>query len=101
MQIMPATAAQYGGAGANLMDAATNFDLGTKIFADLMKRFNNDVTKALTAYNAGPGRGGIPLATGENATFAAMCCRRVPRQPGDVLAQTEAQRRAAELRRGS
>ena len=98
MQIMPGTAAQYGQAGANLKDAATNIELGAKIFADLMKRFNNDVTKALTAYNAGPGRGGIPLPTGENATFAADVLRRIPRQPGDILAQTEAQRRAAELR---
>ena len=96
MQIMPGTAAQYGGAGANLKDAATNIELGAKIFADLMKRFNNDVTKALTAYNAGPGRGGIPLPTGENATFARDVLRRIPREPGDVLRQTEAQRRAAE-----
>ena len=97
MQIMPGTATQYGGAGKNLLDAATNIDLGTKIFADLMQRFGNDMNKALTAYNAGPGRGGIPLPTGENATFAADVRRRIPRGPGDVLAQTEAQRRVAEL----
>ena len=97
MQIMPGTAAQYGGAGKNLLDAATNIELGTKIFADLMRRFNGDLDKALTAYNAGPGRGGIPLPTGENATFARDVRRRIPSGPGDVLEQTARQRRAAEL----
>ena len=97
MQIMPSTAAQYGGAGKNLFDAATNIELGTKIFADLMRRFNGDIDKALTAYNAGPGRGGIPLPTGPNATYAPDVRRLIPRGPGDVLEQTAAQRRAAEL----
>ena len=62
-----------------------------------MQRFKDDLDKALTAYNAGPGRGGIPLPTGENATFALDVRRRIPRTPGDVLEQTAAQRRVAEL----
>lgn len=39
----------------DLYDPEQNIAAGTKYFAQLLKQFNNDVTLALAAYNAGPG----------------------------------------------
>jgi len=53
MQLMPATASRY-----NVLDpydAQQNLRGGMQFFADLMKRYQNDIRLALAAYNAGAG----------------------------------------------
>jgi soluble lytic murein transglycosylase-like protein len=52
MQLMPATAAQY---GADPLDPAQNVEAGTAYLRDLLLKYNGDVAAALAAYNAGPG----------------------------------------------
>lgn len=62
MQFMPPTAQQYGVAP---FDPASSIDGGARYLRDLMKKYNGDVSLALTAYNWGPGnvdafqRGGV------------------------------------------
>jgi len=61
MQLRPSTAAAFApGAGvdgemtkAALSDPDTNIKVGTRYFAYLVKRYDNDVQLALAAYNAG------------------------------------------------
>jgi soluble lytic murein transglycosylase-like protein len=62
MQVIPATAERYGLASdarrsvvQKLMDPATNLSIGTRYLAELIGRFENDLTLALAAYNAGEG----------------------------------------------
>ena len=60
MQVIPATAERYGVIAdakrtiqQKLMDPATNVRIGTHYLADLLRRFENDLTLALAGYNAG------------------------------------------------
>ncbi|WP_246099586.1 lytic transglycosylase domain-containing protein [Methylibium rhizosphaerae] len=56
MQIMPATGARYGvGAARDLLDPATNIDVGTRYLRDLHEMFDGRVELVLAAYNAGEG----------------------------------------------
>ncbi len=62
MQIMPATGERYGVAPnarrtleQQLFDPATNLRIGTRYMRDLLKRFDQDLSLALAAYNAGEG----------------------------------------------
>jgi soluble lytic murein transglycosylase-like protein len=61
-QLMPATAAGLG--IANPSDPVQNIEGGAKYLRQQLDRFGGDVTKALAAYNAGPGAvqryGGVP-----------------------------------------
>jgi soluble lytic murein transglycosylase-like protein len=61
-QLMPATAASLG--VTDVTDPVQALDGGAKYLAQQLKAFGGDVTKALAAYNAGPGAvqryGGVP-----------------------------------------
>ncbi|MBN1636854.1 MAG: lytic transglycosylase domain-containing protein [Deltaproteobacteria bacterium] len=52
MQLLPDTAAEMG--VADPWDPAENIRAGTRYIAQLLKRYDGDLVKALAAYNAGP-----------------------------------------------
>lgn len=52
MQLMPGTAHEY---GADPKDPKQNVEAGTKYLRDLLVKYDGRVSRALAAYNAGPG----------------------------------------------
>jgi soluble lytic murein transglycosylase-like protein len=62
MQLMPGTAAQFG--VDDPMNPADNLGAGAKFLGQLLSRYAGNVSLALAAYNAGPGKvdahGGVP-----------------------------------------
>jgi hypothetical protein len=68
MQLMPATARTL---SADPRDPAQNIDAGARLLRDLLIKYDGDVVKALSAYNAGEGavdryRGMPPYAETQN-----------------------------------
>jgi hypothetical protein len=93
MQLMPQTASQLG--VMNPLDPIANVEGGTLYLRQLLDRYNNDLVKALAAYNAGPGRvdqyGGVPPYAETQAYVTEivrdfnrqkLAERRVPAAPG-------------------
>lgn len=72
MQLMPATAAGLGVGDPS--DPKQNLEGGVKYLAQQLQAFGGDITKALAAYNAGPGNvqkyGGVPPFS-ETRTYVA------------------------------
>jgi soluble lytic murein transglycosylase-like protein len=62
MQLMPATAVELG--VGNAFDPKENVDAGARLLKQLLKMYGGDVTLAVGAFNAGPGKvnqaGGLP-----------------------------------------
>ena len=56
MQLMPATSEQFG--VKDPFDPHQNVEAGTKLLKQLLTKYNNDVSLALAAYNAGEGARG-------------------------------------------
>ena len=54
MQLMPATAEQLG--VKDSFDPMENVDAGARFLRQLLTRYDGDVLKAVSAYNAGPAR---------------------------------------------
>ena len=52
MQLLPETAVRFG--VKDIFDPKENIDAGTHYLHDLLQLYNNDLTLALAAYNAGP-----------------------------------------------
>lgn len=64
MQLMPATADRFGVRRSELFEPARNLEAGTRYLSWLLRRFPEDLPRALAAYNAGEGAvdryGGVP-----------------------------------------
>ena len=79
MQLMPATARQFG--VRNVFDPRQNVAAGARFLKTLMERYEGDLTLALGAYNAGPGRvdeaGGVP-AIQETQDYISAILSAVP-----------------------
>ena len=97
-QLMPGTAAALG--CTNPRDPAQNIDAGAKYLSQQLKAFGGDVTKALAAYNAGPGAvqryGGVPPYA-ETQNYV----RQVQAYAAEYRSQSQSQPAAASAAPGS
>ena len=76
-QLMSGTARQMGVPAGQEFDPEANIRGGFRYLAEMIKLAGGNIERALTMYNAGPARRGIPLPTGENATYAQDVLRRI------------------------
>jgi len=86
MQLMPATAREY---GAEATDPRQNVEAGTQYLRDLLLKYQHDdhqVLRALAAYNAGPGTvdryHGVPPYR-ETIDYITRVLRKYPKASGD------------------
>jgi len=81
MQLMPATSEQFG--VKDPFDPHQNIEAGTKLLKQLLTKYNNDVSLALAAYNAGEGRvdkdGGVPQIR-ETQNYVTDIQSKLPKQ---------------------
>ena len=86
MQVMPATAADYGVAEQErLFDPETNLDTGTRHLKRLLAKYKNDYGRAIMAYNAGEGvvdRTGSMVTYAETLSYTQAVIRHYRRQGG-------------------
>ena len=87
MQLMPGAARLV---GVDAGDVLANVDGGAAYLAQMMRRFDGDLTLALAAYNAGPEAvaryGGVPPFAETRAYIAAIFDRLAQAGPSDTLA---------------
>jgi soluble lytic murein transglycosylase-like protein len=102
MQVMPATAADYGVTSAeDLFDPAVNVKTGVRHLKRLLEKYGNDYGRAIMAYNAGEG---VVDRTNSNVTYAETldytdAVIRHYRRNGGTQPTEEASRKVATLRR--
>jgi hypothetical protein len=65
MQVLPSTAAQYGVGPNELRNPAINLSVGKQYASDLWQKYGGDPEAVAVAYNAGPRRADIWLASGK------------------------------------
>jgi soluble lytic murein transglycosylase-like protein len=79
MQLMPTTAQSL---GVDAHDLQANIDGGAAYLAQLMRRFDGDLVRALAAYNAGPENveryGGVPPFAETQAYVRSILARLTP-----------------------
>jgi len=84
MQLMPATAEQFG--VKDPFDIQENIGAGAKFLKGLLMRYTGDLSLALGAYNAGPGKvdeaGGVP-AIPETTNYVREILRKLAIPPAD------------------
>jgi soluble lytic murein transglycosylase-like protein len=104
MQVMPATAADYGVASAEaLFDPSVNVKTGVRHLKRLLDKYGNDYGRAIMAYNAGEG---VVDRTNSNVTYTETldyteAVVRHYRNNGGTQPTDEAIRKVASLRRMS
>jgi soluble lytic murein transglycosylase-like protein len=81
MQLMPATSQEFG--VKDPFDPGQNVEAGTRLLKQLLTKYNNDVSLALAAYNAGEGRvdkdGGVPQIP-ETQNYVNQIQNKLPKQ---------------------
>ena len=104
MQVMPATAGDYGvGSAEALFDPAVNVRTGVRHLKRLLDKYGNDYGRAIMAYNAGEG---VVDRTNSNVTYAETldyteAVIRRYRSNGGTQPTEEAMRKVSTLRRMS
>lgn len=98
MQLMPGTASKLG--VKDNFDAADNVDGGVRYLRELLLLYNNDMIKALAAYNAGPQRvqqyKGVPPYRETRAYVARVITDYNRKKLAERSRQKQAQSRRAE-----
>ena len=97
MQLMPKTARGLGVTDA--FDPEQNIAGGTKYVAQMLRRYNGDVEKALWAYNAGPGNADKGRLPAETKKYISSVMARYRRLKGIADPQTKTSKTPKRTRR--